>query len=57
MLQQGTVGCPAVPLQGCRAQVGSQVGAGEQGDALLEGGESEPLGFLLACRPLQRQKQ
>lgn len=49
--------CPAVPLQGRRAQVGSEVGAGEEGDPLLEGRESESLGVLLAGRPLQRHNR
>lgn len=57
MLQQRAVGRPAIPLQGRRAQVGSQVGAGKQGDALLEAGEGESLGFLLAGRPLERHKR
>lgn len=47
---------PAVALQGCRAQVGGEVGAGEEGDPLLEGWESKSLGFLLAGRPLERHK-
>lgn len=47
----------AVPLQGRRAQVGSEVGAGEEGDPLLEGREGESLGVLLAGRPLQRHNR
>lgn len=50
VLQERVVGRPHVPVQGSRAQVGGEVGAGEEVDALLEGGEGEPLGFLLARR-------
>lgn len=51
VLQEGAVRRPRVPLQGRRAQVGGEVGAGKQREALLEGWEGQPLGFLLACRP------
>lgn len=44
----------AVPLQGRCAQVWCEVGAGKEGDPLLEGWESESLSFLLACCPLER---
>lgn len=57
VLQEGAVRSPAVALQGRCAQVGSEVGAGEQGDPLLEGGESQSLGFLLAGRPLERHNR
>ena len=57
MLQQGARGCPCVTLQGRRAQVGGEVGAGEEGDALLQGGEGQSLGLLLAGCPLDRQAQ
>lgn len=45
--------CPSVPLQGRGAQVGSEVGAGEKGESLLEGGKGESLGILLARRALE----
>lgn len=57
VLQERVVRSPAVALQGRRAQVGSEVGAGEEGDPLLEGWESESLGFLLAGRPLERHNR
>lgn len=58
MLQQGARGCPCVTLQGRRAQVEGEVGAGEEeGDALLQGGEGQSLGLLLAGCPLDRQAQ
>lgn len=52
VLQQGAVRRPAVPLQGRRAQVGGEVGAREERQPLLQAGESQALGFLLAGRPL-----
>ena len=57
MLQEGAWGCPRVPLQRCCAQVGGEVGTREEGDALLQGGEGQSLGLLLAGRPLDRQTQ
>ena len=57
MLQQGARGCPRVALQGRRAQVGGEVGAREEGDALLQGGQGQSLSLLLAGRPLDRQTQ
>ena len=57
MLQEGAGGRPRVPLQGRRAQVGGEVGAGEEGDALLQGGEGQSLGLLLAGRSLDIQTQ
>lgn len=57
VLQQGARGCPRVALQGRRAQVGGEVGAREEGDALLQGGQGQSLGLLLAGRPLDRQTQ
>lgn len=57
VLQEGAGGRPRVPLQGRRAQVGGEVGAGEEGDALLQGGEGQSLGLLLAGRRLDRQTQ
>lgn len=57
MLQQGAVRRPAVPLQGRRAQVGGEVGAGEERQPLLQAWESQALGFLLAGRPLGRHNR
>lgn len=57
MLQKGAGSRPRVTLQGCSAQVGGEVGAGEEGDALLEGREGQSLGLLLAGRPLERHNQ
>lgn len=57
MLQEGARGCPRVPLQRRCAQVGGEVGTREEGDALLQGGEGQSLGLLLAGRPLDRQTQ
>lgn len=52
VLQERAVGRPAVPLQGRRAQVGREVGAGKQGEPLREGWEGQSLGLRLAGRPL-----
>ena len=57
VLQERAVGRPAVALQGSRAQVGREVGAGEEGQSLLQGWEGQPLGLLLACRPLERHSR
>lgn len=56
VLQEGAVRRP-VALQGRRAQVGREVGAREEGQSLLQGWEGQPLGVLLACRPLGRHSR
>lgn len=54
MLQKRVVRRPTVPLQRRGAQVGGEVGAGEEGDPLLEGRKSQSLSVLLACCALER---
>lgn len=57
VLQKGVVRGPTVTLQRCCAQVGGEVGAREEGDALWEGREGESVGFLLAGCSLQRHER
>lgn len=57
MLQQGAVRRAAVPLQRRRAQVGREVGAGEERQPLLQARQSQALGVLLAGHPLGRHNR
>lgn len=54
MLQKRVVCAAPIPVQrgGRSAQVGSEVGTGKEGDALLKGWDCKSLGFLLCGCPL-----